>query len=88
MSWRDDPSQFVYQRRLTGLITRVTIIADDSVSFEPGKFPHMPVVPRDQMDPGRSDETVVPISVFEEICAHGGAWRPATDWSTLAIDYL
>ena len=40
------------------------------------------------MDPGRSDEKVVPISLSEEICAHGGARQPATDWSTLALDYL
>ena len=40
------------------------------------------------MDPGRPDEKVVPISVFEEICANGRARQPAADWSTRAVDYF
>ena len=89
----DDPNQFVFPTptdwfHLNGCYLQQSGRLLDR--FKPGKFSHMPRLSnkRDQMDPRRSDETVVSISVFEEICAHGGARQPATDWSTLALDCL
>ena len=40
------------------------------------------------MDSGRSDEKVVPISVFEEIRAYARARQPAAHWATFALDNL
>ena len=34
------------------------------------------------MDSGRSDEKVVPVSLFEEICAHARARQPASNRPT------
>ena len=89
----DDPSQFVYPSptdwfHLNGATYNQGRRLIDR--FKPGKFPHLYRLSNncDQVDSRRSDEKVVPISVFEEICAHAPARQPASDRATRALDYL
>ena len=89
----DDPSQFVFPTPTDWFHNNGVTYnrADDSLivssrenfliclDYEYNRY---------QMDPGRSDEKVAPISVSEEICAYARARQPATNWSTLALDHL
>ena len=89
----DDPSQFVYPTPTDWFHNNGVTYnrADDSLIISSRENFLICLdyeYKRDQMDPGGSDEKVVPISVFEEICAYGSARQPATDWSTRALDYL
>ena len=89
----DDPSQFVYPTPTDWFHNNGVTYnrADDSVIFSSRENflicldYETNAIKWILGDPTKKS---VPISVFEEICAHGRARQPATDWSTLALDYL
>ena len=89
----DDPSQFVFPKPTDWFHNNgVAIIRPDDLSdrFKPRKLSYLSGLQHGgyQMDPGRSDEEVVPISVFEEICAQARARQPASNRPTFAIDHI
>ena len=87
----DDPSQFVYPTPTDWFhLNGVTYNRADDSLIVSSRENFLICLDYDngchQMDPRGSDEKVVPISVFEEICAHAGTRQPATDWSARAFD--
>ena len=89
----DDPSQFVFPRPTDWFHNNGVAYnrADDSLivssrenfliclDYNTGAI---------RWDPGRSDEEVVPISVFEKICAYARARQPASNRPTFPIDHI